>query len=471
MSLMCTSVETGSHRWLGHSFMLPMIGPPRSPLQIDFEAGLFQTPGEFALTVVIGLAIACLSLRSSLSPRARLFWFCLGHTIVLTTPLLGLLDVAVFGDYPTVDKQGSLLFYLDGVHERVTFSPFQSLSDPAAQLIGVHVGHLWMVAALDIFFSPHGAMNGLGILLPALAWWGCALLLREFKVGWEWAVAMSLPFGLGLHLFRDLNWYTIEKAAIFWLPLFFLAVLRAYQRGGRWPLYAAICFALMAFTNWYLALVSAAALGIGQVCMIRDKRLWRISMGTAALALPLAIYQMALLINAPNVDPQIYLDQRAALDILSLGGFQWNRLPLWRAVELLAFSYGIKTIFVYRNEPIIRLFGAVATGLFLLAIGPNITSSIQNPVFMIIWNIVPGFWRVAKPEVFFYGTWLLVLACSAYGLSKSIQLNVPSRNRRLAIYCVSLVWWVFAVRNHEVYPQFSTPVETELGEVWRAALN
>ena len=450
--------------------MLPFIGPPRSPLQVDFEAGLLQTPVEFAITVILGLAVASLALRKSSSPKLRLFCFCLGHTIILTAPLLMFLDATVYGDYPTIDKQGSLLFYLDVVHERLTFSPIDSLQDPAAQLIGVHVGHLWMIAGLDLFFSPNGAINALCILLPALAWWGCALLLKEFNVAWEWAIALALPFGLGLHLFRDLNWYTIEKAAIFWLPLFMLSILKAYKQGGKWPLYAGICFALMAFTNWYLALVSASAMVFAQLCMLKDVRLWRISIGVGLMAIPLAALQFALLLNAAPSDPQLYLDQRAALDILSLSELQWNRLPLWRVVELFAFSYGVVTVMKYWSTPLIRLLSMVATGLLLLSLGPNLTPTIQNPLFMAIWHVVPGFWRVAKPEVFFYGTWLLVLCCSAYGLSRSPIFKTVSRRMQIAIYCASLVWWILAVRNHEVFPGFSTPLDSELGEVWRARL-
>jgi hypothetical protein len=380
-------------------------------------------------------------------------------------------EVAVYGDFPTIDKQGSMLFYLDGVHERLTFHPIASLVDPAAQLIGVHVGHLWMVAGLDLLLSPHGAMNALSLLLPAVAWWAVALLLRELKVAWEWALALALPFGLGLHLFRDINWYTIEKAAVFWLPLFLIALLRAYRRGGRWHIYAAGCFTLMAFTNWYLALVAGAGLAFAQLLMLRDTKLWRTSLYCGLMVLPLAVLQFALMSNAPHSDPQLYLDQRAALDIFSIGELQWNRLPIWRAVELLGFSYGIFSAYRHWDSMLIRLLAIVAGGLFLFSLGPHLYGSVPNPFFMASWHLVPGFWRVAKPEVFFYGAWLLVLSCSAYGLSQNSRLNTVSSRMRVMIYCASLLWWVCSVRSHEVFPGFSLPVETDLAEVWQAHLN
>jgi hypothetical protein len=208
-----------------------------------------------------------------------------------------------------------------------------------------------------------------------------------------------------------------------------------------------------------------------QVCMIKDIRLWRISIGVALMALPLAALQFALMQNAAPSDPQLYLEQRAALDILSLSDLHWNRLPLWRVVELMAFCYGIAAVIKYWSAPLVRLLAMVAAGLLLLSLGPNITPTIQNPLFMAIWHVVPGFWRVAKPEVFFYGTWLLVLCCSSYGLSRSSIFCTVSKRMQVTIYCVTLVWWIFAVRNHEVFPGFSTPLESELGEVWRARLN
>jgi len=440
-------------------------------LQVDFGAGLTQTPLEFWITIVFGLAVASLALRRSSPTGLRAFFFCLGHTIVLTAPLFALLEVTVYGDFPTIDKQGSLLFYLDGVHQRLTFSPIDSLTDPAAQLIGVHVGHLWMVAALDLFFSPHGAFNGLAILFPALAWWSCALLLREFRISWDWALAIALPFGLGLHVFRDLNWYTIEKAAIFWLPLFMIAIMRAYRQGGRWPIYSGVCFVLMAFTNWYLALVSALGLAIVQLIMFRDSRLWKTSIVSALMALPLVALQIALMDGAALSEPEVYLEQRAALDIFSFAEFEWNRLPLWRAVELVAFCYGLISIYRYWANPLIRLLSIVAFILLLFSVGPNIYGELPNPVFMATWHVVPGFWRVAKPEVFFYGTWLLTLTCCAYGIAKNKALSTLSKRQRAALYCLSFIWWLIAVRGHESFPGFSTPLDVELGEVWRAHLN
>ena len=44
-------------------------------------------------------------------------------------------DTWVYGSYPTIDKAGSMVFYLDGVHLRMLTDPAASLQDlPHASL-------------------------------------------------------------------------------------------------------------------------------------------------------------------------------------------------------------------------------------------------------------------------------------------------------------------------------------------------
>jgi hypothetical protein len=79
----------------------------------------------------------------------------------------------------------------------------------------VHLGHLWLVAALDLLGSTTAAFNGMALLSPALAWFAAFLLLRDLCGEPRVAMVLSFAWGTGLHVFRDLIWYTIEKAAIF----------------------------------------------------------------------------------------------------------------------------------------------------------------------------------------------------------------------------------------------------------------
>ena len=170
--------------------------------------------------MALGLAISASSRSSRFTPAVRAWLFCFGQTLALTAPLGLMISQGVYGDFPTIDKAGSYLYYQDGVHIRSLLHPIASLNDCAVQLIGVHMGHLWLDQFFDLFLSGYAPFNAQALLFPALAWWCCSLFFRELGADWRAAIATSLPFGLTLHIFRDLNWYTIEKAAIFLLPLY-----------------------------------------------------------------------------------------------------------------------------------------------------------------------------------------------------------------------------------------------------------
>ena len=119
--------------------------PPFDPRQVVFEpsvASYFATLGCSILLLLIARFIK----------RGRVLLLCWAACIALTTPLLFNIDTAVWGAYPTIDKEGSLLFYQDGVHLRI-FQP-QSFSDPAHRLIGFHMGHLWLSQLFDLFVQP-----------------------------------------------------------------------------------------------------------------------------------------------------------------------------------------------------------------------------------------------------------------------------------------------------------------------------
>ena len=212
-----------------------MYGPPPDPRQLMAPVQLGTVPLAYLGCLLTGLAISVLAALRKLPEALRVWLFILGQTIVLTMPLAWYLDRYVFGAFPTIDKEGSLLFYLDGVHVRMLLHPVQSLGDPAAHLIGVQTGHLWVTALFDMFLSPTGAFNAQALLYPALAWWACYLLLRDLCGHGRIAAVLAFAWGMGLHVFRDLNWYTIEKAAIFWLALYLWALYRAWERAPVRP--------------------------------------------------------------------------------------------------------------------------------------------------------------------------------------------------------------------------------------------
>jgi hypothetical protein len=444
-----------------------VYGPPPDPRQVLVELTLAEHGLLIALCVALGLALSGLFFVRRLPEPARVLAFVLGQVIALTSPLFLVLDRWVLGSYPTIDKAGSLLFYLDGVHQRLTLQPVESLTDPAARLIGVHVGHLWITQVFDLVLQPFGAMNAQGMLWMVLGWLFAALFVREVSTHRDWGTALTLgfPFGMGLHVLRDLNWYTIEKVAVGLLALFAFTTLKALREGGRWRLLAGLAYALMAWINWYLALVGACSAALALLIQwlwgARQRQrpssdLLLACLASAICALPLVLLQLALLSGEGTLgDPEAFLYERAMLDSFELWPPRWNRLELWRAVNLPFVGLGLYAL--RRRDPLLWGMGALAGLLLLLALGPMPFEGVWNPVYMGLRELVPGFWRIAKPEVFFEGSYLLLLAMA----SRALDRPLPRW-----LYPLLLIGWLWAVRSHPVYPGFSEFLPLELSEGW-----
>ncbi|MEC7241203.1 MAG: hypothetical protein VXW32_08175 [Myxococcota bacterium] len=420
-----------------------MYGPPPSPSQID----LAVSPWTTLLCIALGILITSTARIRALSPRTKAWLFCFGQTLMLTAPLGLMISQGVYGDYPTIDKAGSYFYYQDGVHIRSLLHPIQSLDDCAVQLIGVHMGHLWLTQFFDLFLSGYGPFNAQALLMPALAWWTAALFFRELGADWRGAISLALPYGLTLHIFRDLNWYTIEKSAIFLLPAYAFLLLRSHRRGGSWIVLSALCFVSAAWINWYLALVAAA--GAGTAALIaRSANLWRAVLLSAALLMPLVAYQLALVSRGSPGDPQAFLELRASMDHFSLVPLEWNRLEWWAALSPVALGLLLHRLLREPLENVDRVLLLVSCVLFVFSLGPNLIGELSNPIYMVAWHTVPGFWRVAKPEVFFYGSWLCMLGVASRG----------ALSRKRVVYPALLLTWVLLTRPHETYPGFTEEI-------------
>ncbi len=421
------------------------------------DLGPAQAPEAWLTCLVVGLALTGLALLKRQPEPLRAWWFCLGQTVLLTAPLAGALERAVYGAFPTIDKSGSLLFYLEGVHRQLTLHPFEAMHEPAARLIGVHVGHLWVTELFDQVLTPFAAFNAQGLVHLALGWWAAALLLRELSGRWDSALALGFAFGLNLHLFRDLNWYTIEKSAVYCLALYAWAMLRCWREGGPWAGRAAALFVFMAFQNWYLALVGAVGTGL-LLGLTRHREVLRHCVTTSLAMMPLVALQLALLSGAGTLgDAEAFLHERALLDSFSLWPPHWNRLELWRVLDPAVLALALWGSWSLRSDGRVRALLALAAGLFLLALGPQVLPGIWNPVYLAVRAGVPGFWRVAKPETFFHGTWLALLAVAA--------LRLEGRRTRW-LYPVVVLSWVLLARTHPVFPGFSEPVDQALDPAW-----
>lgn len=437
-----------------------MYGPPPDPQQILAPAGFTDTPFAWLACIAAGILLAWWA-----GPR-RPQLFVSGCVIALTTPFAALLPWYVYGAFPTIDKAGSLLFYLDGVHTRL-FDP----EDPALRLIGVHVGHLWITAFFDLFLEPFAAMNAQGLLNLILSWWAAARFIEALvraRVPDASAASpriigllLGFPFGMGLHQLRDLNWYTIEKTSLYVLPLYAWSLLAVETRPSRLGtvLPAVAAFAAF-FINIYLGVLCALYGGYTLLVTLRTRaRPLHIALLLSALApLPLLALQWRLMHGAGSLGtPELFLTERASLDVFTLWPPAWNRLEAWRALNIPGLFLVIVGV---KRRDTWRWLG-LAGLTFLLALGP-----VDNPLYRLLFDVVPGFWRVARPETFFHLTWLALLGAAGLTLA-----HLRPSPRTLAVLAAFFVLgWLVGVRTHPVFPQFTLPVTVHLAPDWRRSV-
>ncbi len=412
-----------------------MYGPPP-------DAGQVLVTAPLLAWVVCAVAAAILLLGARrVRGWLQLAALTLGGLFALTAPMGGMLATAVVGSYPTIDKAGSLHFFREGVHWHLL-----DAADPGVQLIGVHLGHLWVVALLALLLPDWAGFNVESFLNVWLAWVCTAAWLEHRGAKRPEAVLLAIPFALNLHQFRDINWYTVEKTSIFLLPLWLLVMDKRK---------AAACVAVGAlamFLNVYMGVLIAAmgAWWALRSVVARDTRALACIAATALGMAPFAAWQAVLMhgAHAPGTPAQ-FLAERAALDIVSIVPWAWNRLEGWRAMNLLVllcaatWTWGELT---WRRSGWVIGGAAVALGLSL---GPQL-GALPNPLYMALYQAVPGFWRVAKPETFFFVPWLLAVTACA-GVVRSVNLG----RRGLAVLgLLLLLGWAWGVRGHPVYPSF-----------------
>ena len=441
-----------------------LYGPPPDPKQYELALTLGQEWPAYLACLLAGLCLSALALLPRLPKAARAGAFVLGQVVLLTAPLGAFLNDTVYGSFPTPDKNGQLQFYLRGVHKSLYLHPIDSLQDPAVKLIGVHAGHHWVTEFFDLFLQGYGALNIQALLWPALGWFCAALMLKELCGSWRTAVIVAMPFGLGLHVFRDLNWHTIEKTSVALMALYAWSLLKVAREGGWWRIVAPMLFLLMALDNLYLALVAGVAAGLLLLgTAIRQKgqsptRYLAVAiLGSALLILPLGIYQSMLLEGTTGkmADPDAFLYERAMLDTLSVWPLQWNRLELWRAVNLPWVGAAGYVLWRDRRSGTVQALGALALVLTLLALGPK-PLGVWNPLYMGL-RLLPGLWRLATPEVFFEGAYLCILGLACLAPTKALPRWV---------YPIVALGWVLIVRTHPAFPGFSALVEVPFSESW-----
>lgn len=355
----------------------------------------------------------------------------IGTVVVVTTPWISTLHKAVIGSYPTIDKEGSLLFFEHGVHHLWFTAPEIPLNETGLTLIGLHVGHLWVTELFHLFVPTFVAFNlqmmlhlGLNVL-SVLFWLDGWKSLKE-KEWQKWIIAIVI--GAQLHVFRDIHWYTIEKSALFPLFLFWGVLVRLYksdvgtQQSIHWS-WLPLCYGFAGLYNFYWAIllpfVSLAYTDVG-LFNTKSKRLKGL-MGCIVIGLFMGWAQLSIQSTAQYFAEGSEFQKRAALDIFDVSSLDWNRMGFWKPLNPIILSMGLLVIgtkfqqfkvdttshenadgvqyttrFNISEWTLLLSMGILTT---LLSMGPNITSTIVNPIY-IGFQWLPGMWRFAKPEIF-----------------------------------------------------------------------
>ena len=450
-----------------------MYGPPPDPRQRIAPVEIFDSVDGYIVCLLIALLVSSPALWRARGVHFRSACFVLGQTILLTAPLAYFLDTYMYGSFPTVDKIGSMAFYFDEIHLRMMAHPIDSINDPTVRLIGVDIGHFWLIQIFDTILSPMAAFNIQGLLYPALGWWCAWWLFFELTNNPRISMLMAFPYGMGLHVFRDLNWFSGEQSAIFWIPLFLVVVVRARRDGGPWLRIVPLVLFLSFWANVYFGLLNALLLAsiIFAVFVSKDSarhRLFRAGVLASVAISPLLLWQWLIFLGAagPGATNTI-ASQPVALDLFTLSPLKWGGLEGHRALNIIAVGLAAAGIWKARQVQWVRFATATAAMFCLLAMGPMLWGDgPANPVFMAARAVVPWFSHVAKPEVFFHVTWLMLLAIGAlqghrWGWSKRVTS---------ALYCVFIFGWLVMIRTHPAYPPMTMPMNLKLDANWESRL-
>ena len=336
------------------------------------------------------------------------FFVLLGSLSLLTSPWLGAIHKAVIGAYPTIDKEGSLLFFEHGVHHLWFTNPSLPIEETGLTLVGIHVGHLWITELFCVIAPTFVAFNiqaFMHLLLNTLAilYWVDGYKWIQAQEWEKWMVAILL--GAQLHVFRDIHWYTIEKSALFPLFLFWGTLSRQRNGQGVWQL--PVIYLLASLYNFYWAILCPLLVVTEYNHLVsaftRRSRLAKGLVMCCGIGLALAVLQMTLQTPLHQVATPEKFASRAALDVFSFGSMDWNRMGIWRPINLVLLGMGLSYIRDFKSfeQHISSVKGLTVCAIlgFCLSLGPVIAPSIPNPVYS-IFKLLPGMWRFAKPEIF-----------------------------------------------------------------------
>lgn len=319
----------------------------------------------------------------------------------MTSPWLGTLTESVIGAYPTIDKEGSLFFFNQGVHTDWLTHPSTAFDNKGLQLIGVHIGHLWLVEVWSWIVSPISAFNIqmlANLICNALAVWWWLDDSEDFQPEWI-GLLTAVILGAQLHVFRDIHWYTIEKSMLF--PVFlYWGALNRLPKDSKMAFWIPVFYTMATLLNFYwgilLGLLTLTQFGLNRE--YHRLTVFKPLAITGLVGIALGRLQMTLQSDHRRFAEATDFLTRASLDIFDVHSLQWNRMEFWQSINIPICLY-FGWLLIQRRIPLqTTILGSV---FLMLSFGPMLTSSLQNPIYFIL-STIPGMWRFAKPEIFFF---------------------------------------------------------------------
>ncbi|MEC8380694.1 MAG: hypothetical protein VXZ96_10260 [Myxococcota bacterium] len=394
--------------------------------------------------------------RAKSGPQLKLFWYSLAWTILLTAPTLFLPVDLIWGAYPTLDKKTSLLMYLDHAHGLPIDNIDVLKGHTPLFLIGIHISHLWVTEIFDVLFSTCQSINFHSLFNLWLSTFVAGLFIERRIPNHIWCSLIGgLSFGLSLHQFREIQWYTIEKTGIYWLPLFLFVLDMTIERKSK-SLIPALIWMGSAMYNLYASLLLAGC-GFIYGLFYRTKTAWFTLSFCILAGMTIGGLQYTLMTLGPEIATEVAFQNRAALDTVQLWPPMWNRLEMWCFISPL-MVIGLWVTTAKKQQNILDL--AIALSFVLLSFGPELISGVRNPVYL-MFSQVPGMWRMAKPEFFFTVVYLLLCLWMAKGLSILGWNSYPKR-----LLTAFVLIWVISCRLHPVYPEYSQYKPAKLDPNW-----
>ena len=465
------------------------MGPPIDKREILYIPTMY----DHMSTITIALLLLYLAYRAWQKQKyisnLNLLLISIATVCICTSPWLAISTKYVIGAYPTIDKEGSFLFYQNGVHVRALLHPIDSLADKSVQLIGFHMGHLWINQFFDVFVSNYAVCNLQVLANLALNLYSCYLLFetqqtlytendsvsghipnsianRRTHISWSLFI-VSVCFSLQLHILRDIHWYTVEKSAMYPIFLFWREILLLEKRQtNRYLLGIYYFFATYINFYWGIVLGILGALYTIKTAIQKNKplNLYKNMAICICIGMVIGIYQM-LLQKTPFATQEEFA-VRASLDIFDIVHLDWNRMGFWRAIHplILLFAGGtvagtlhkkIKEKSIQYNaldkKTLDMVFLLITAIIFaFLSFGPTIYGY-TNPIYW-LFSQLPGMWRFAKPEIFFF-------------IPYSIMCIFALQNKYLFnkyVLCALLCSHIYTTHTSPEYPYITQFIQSTL---------